>query len=86
MIYIGAYLLIGMLYAGLKFKKIFAICFTEDEIKEISNKQKGEYTTEDTIKFFVALVLTLIISVINVLAWPFTMIVARKPKRKGEKS
>ena len=86
MIYIGGYLLIGMIFAGFNFKKIFASCFTDQEIKEVNGKQKGEYTTEDGVKMLTALVITLIISVINVFAWPFTMIVMiSKPKRKGEK-
>jgi len=85
MIYIGAYLLIGMIYAGIKFKGIIEISLTEELIKEINGKEKGEYTEEENRKMAVAMLTALIISAFNVLVWPFSMIVSRKPKKKKTK-
>ena len=85
MIYIGAYLLIGMIYAGIKFKGIVKGSLSEDEIKEINEKQKGGLTTEENIKLTTVLIVALIVSFFNVIAWPFSMIVFRKPKKKRGK-
>lgn len=84
MIYVGAYLLIGMIYAGFKFKGIVKGSLSEDEIKEFNGKHKEDFTNEENTKLATVLVVALIASFFNVLAWPFSMIVLRKPKRKGE--
>jgi hypothetical protein len=83
MIYIGAYLLIGMIYAGIKFRKILEISLTEELIKEISGKEK--YTEEENRKMAVAMLTALIISAFNVFVWPFSMVVGRKAKKKKTK-
>ena len=85
MIYIGAYLLIGMIFAGIKFKGIIKGSLSEEEIKNINEKQKDGLTAEENTKLAVVLVTALIVSFFNVLVWPFSMIVFRKPKKKRGK-
>lgn len=84
MIYIGAYLLIGMIYAGIKFKGVIKGSLSEDEIKGISEKQKDGLTAEENTKLAVVFVVALIVSFFNILVWPFSIIVMRKPKNKNK--
>lgn len=80
MTYISIYLLVGMVVAGLNFRKLLARLFTKEEISEVKKSEITELPSDLQNKLFTGLVMTFLISLLTIVFYP--MFIAIKMAKK----
>ncbi|MFT8928519.1 MAG: hypothetical protein ABF969_04200 [Sporolactobacillus sp.] len=78
MIYLLGYLVIGMIYSGLTFKKLgkgIALSYLSDaDVKQLKSENKIATNSELSAKIIAIFIFIGFLAVIKILFWPFTLV------------
>lgn len=83
MLYIGIYLLIGLVLSGLLFRRFFWFLLLDD-VKDRIRETKTEDLKDDEylqLSLVVVFVFTIVVAIVNIVLWPMILIITVRHRR-----